>query len=129
MEVNNNEFIDSFYNFKGLWNVPSKCGLKVVQNKNMTVFIVTELYDENPGTSVTNYCAQLASLLREDYNANPETLIFIEHVPGRGSKLENYSETFDKVSFKWDGKAFSDPKWDRISKEKVRTYCDINTEF
>ena len=112
-------YIDSIYEFKGQWGIPSKCGLKVYQEKGQTAVIITELYDENPGTSVTSFCAEPATELLKKTGADPGSFICIIHVPDKGSKLENYSETFGLVKFKWDGLSFFGPEWKRIKKSEV----------
>jgi len=112
-------YIDEVYEFQGLWGIRSLCGLKAIQRGAKCIIIVTELYDTNPGTTVTNWSAQLAGELMQKYNTNPENLIFIEHTPDRKSKLEVYDETFDRVSYTWKDGKFTDPKWQRLSKQEV----------
>ncbi len=112
-------FIDEVYDYEGLWGIPSKCGLKIAKHKNQTVVIITELYEDNPGTSVTEYCAQLAQILSEDKKIKPEEMIFILHTPDVGSKYEFLHETFDIVSFTIENGKFSGPEWERISRNEV----------
>jgi len=113
------EYIDSIHEFEGQWGVESRCGLKVVENNDKRIFIVTELYAENPGTSITNFCAQLATRLRQKYNVPPGDFVLVEHCPDRGSRLEFYRETFDIVKMGWDGDRFIDPDWERIEKDDL----------
>jgi hypothetical protein len=113
------EFIDTLYSFRGRWGVPSLCGLKVVKGMGRHVIIVTDLYERNPGTSVTDYCAELASLVCGEYELDQGKVVFIEHCPDRGSKLENYRERFDRVGFSWNGERFSDPDWNEIGRNEV----------
>ena len=47
------KYYDEQFEFKGQWDMPSKCGLKIFDYKGKKVVVVTELYQENPGTSVT----------------------------------------------------------------------------
>ncbi|MBM3435459.1 MAG: class I SAM-dependent methyltransferase, partial [Bacteroidetes bacterium] len=44
------KYINEIYHFKGEWDVPSFCGLKVISKPDKTIVITTELYDSNPGT-------------------------------------------------------------------------------
>ena len=113
------KYIDEVYEFKGLWDVPSFCGLKIVTSNNNTVIIAAELHTSNPGSSVTSWVDKLATELLKKHNLNHENLIFIEHNPDRKSKLIFYKEIFDKVSFEWDGEKFINPSWKRITKEEV----------
>lgn len=112
-------WIDTVYTFKGQWDVESRCGLKVARREGRHVFVVTELFTENPGTSVTNFCAQLATLLLVEYQVPPEEFVYVEHCPDRGSRLEHYQETFDRVSLTWDGERFTDPEWQRMTKKEA----------
>ena len=118
-------FVDEIYNFKGEWGIPSKCGLKIIDKKDRTIIIVTEFYKSNPGTSVTNWNTHLATELCVKFNIHPEKMIFIEHAPEMSSRFSFYKETFDRVSFDWDGKSFSNPRWERITREEI--YELINT--
>lgn len=117
----NTDYIDEIYDFKGQWDVPSKCGLKIHKRDNAHIIIASELYDYNPGTSVNYWNCQLAEQLCKERGLDPEKLVFIEHNPGKGSKIENYRETFDRVTFSRDTGIFSDPDWEVLSREDVDT--------
>ena len=47
------EYYDEIFTFRGTWDEPSCCGLKIRRQGVKTYVIVTELYQENPGTSIT----------------------------------------------------------------------------
>jgi hypothetical protein len=114
------KYMNSYYDFKGLWDSPSRCGLEVIRRKDSKVLvIVTEIYRQNPGTAVTECVASLATGLLKEYNVTPENFIFIEHSPDLKSKLTFYGETFDLVSFDWDGNNFANPVWKRLTHEVV----------
>lgn len=113
------EFSEQIYTFKGLWDRESKCGLRIVRKNNMTIAIVTELYDENPGTSVTSWSAQLATELYKEFGNAPERFIFVERNPNFNSKLSFYDESFFIVDYEWDGQKFQNPKWTETTREKV----------
>ncbi len=115
----NSEYFNEVYDFSGQWDVPSRCGLKIVNNDSQTVVIATELYAENPGTSVTNFCAPLATVICNDHNISHEKMIFIVHTPDTKSKLTFMNENFFRVDFSWDGNKFTDPKWAQIEKAIV----------
>ena len=115
----NSDYFDSVYEFKGQWEVPSKCGLKIVKNVDKTIVIATELYAENPGTSVTNYCAQLAGIICKEHEIPTEKLVFIVHDPDSKSKLTFMNEYFYRVDLTWDGTKFTQPKWNQIDKSIV----------
>ncbi len=113
------QFVDEIYHFKGEWDVPSLCGLKIVKKNDMTIILVTEFYDTNPGTSITNWNTHLANEICQKYRIDPNHMIFIEHTPKMSNSLSFYKETFDRVTFNRDGESFTDPQWERVSKEEV----------
>ena len=115
----NSDYFEEVYEFNGLWDVASRCGLKIVQKNDKTIVIATELYAENPGTSVTNFSAQLAGIIIRKYNIAHENLIFIVHDPEAKSKLTFMNEHFYRVDFDWDGTKFMSPKWSQIEKNTV----------
>ena len=114
------KYMDRFFGFKGQWNSPSKCGLKIINRKDGRVLaIATELYRQNPGTPVTEWCAPLATQVLKMTGISPEFFIFVEHTPDLKSKLAFYGETFDQVTFDWDGEKFINPKWSRLTREQI----------
>jgi hypothetical protein len=112
-------YMDEIYDFKGRLDISSRCGLKIVAKPAANIVIITELSEDNPGTSVTECSANLASQIVRDFNLDPEKTTFIEHYPDRGSKLDHYKETFDIVRFRRDGAGFSDPEWERVGRAAV----------
>jgi hypothetical protein len=115
-----NKYMDRYFDFPGQWESPSRCGLKIVNRKDgRTLAIATEIYRQNPGTPVTEWVAPLATLVMNSVSEKPENFIFIEHTPDMGSKLAFYEETFDLVTFEWDGTHLTNPKWTRLTVEQV----------
>jgi hypothetical protein len=115
----NSDYFDKVYDFKGQWDVPSCCGIKIINQPEKTIVIATELYAENPGTSVTSYCAQLAGIICKEYSVSPENLVLIVHDPNSKSKLTFMNGFFYKVDLIWDGTKFVQPKWNQIDKSEV----------
>ena len=113
------KYIDRKYHFKGKWDVPSICGIKVIKKLKKTIVITTNLYESNPGTSISRWSAQLATTICNDLNIDSNKLVFIEHNPDRHSKLDFYEETFDIVEFRWENDHFVEPVWRRVSKKEV----------
>ena len=113
------KYIDQHFPFKGKWDVPSVCGLKVVEKSDKTIVIATNLYKINPGTSISRWSAQLTTAICNELNIDPAKLLFIERNPDRHSNLEFYEETFDIVEFLREGDHFTNPVWKRISKDEV----------
>lgn len=113
------KYIEELYEFRGQWDVESRCGLMIRKHPGAHVVIASELYDDNPGTSVNYWSAQLANALCEKRGLDPSRLVFIEHTPDRGSRLEIYKETFDRVIFQESAGGFSDPDWEPMTCEQV----------
>jgi hypothetical protein len=122
MEINPdlNKYMDSYFDYSGQWDSPSRCGLKVVNRKDgKTLAIATEIYRQNPGTPVTEWCAPLATRIMNELNIAPEQFIFIEHTPDLRSKLAFYEETFDLVTFEVNKQSLVNPKWSRLTIQQV----------
>jgi hypothetical protein len=122
MEINPefNKYMDRYFDFPGQWDSPSRCGLRVIRrNDGKTLAIATEIYRQNPGTPVTEWVAPLATLVLKETGCRREDFMFIEHTPDLHSKLTFYGETFDFVTFDWDGEQFINPKWNRLTSEEV----------
>jgi hypothetical protein len=75
------KYVDQIYHFKGAWDVPSFCGLKIIQKIEKTIIIATDLYDHNPGSSVTSRAKELATELIHKFKIDTHKLVFIEHLP------------------------------------------------
>ena len=114
------KYMDRYFNYAGQWDSPSKCGLKVINRKDgKTLAIATEIYRQNPGTPVTEWCAPLATSIMNELNCTPDLFIFVEHTPDLRSKLAFYEETFDLVNFEVSEFKLVNPKWSRLSPEQV----------
>ena len=110
-----NKYMDRYFNYPGQWESPSKCGLKVINRKDGKVMaFATEIYRQNPGTPVTEWCAPLATLIMKDLSCTPDNFIFVVHTPDLNSKLAFYEETFDLVSFEVHENVLVNPKWTRL---------------
>lgn len=113
-------YIDDIYEFNGRLGIPSTCGLKIAHNADNYVVIVTELYGENPGSSITDCCDIIATkLYKESQLRDHSKFTYIEHAPEVNSKLSFYDETFNIVNFKWNGECFENPVWTEIEKKEI----------
>lgn len=119
-----NKYQDQEYHFKGLWDVPSVCGLKIVKKADKSIIIATDLYDHNPGTSITEWNTKLAMEICTKFELNPEKIFFIEHTPEKETKLEFNRETFFQVKFSLENGKFVNPDWDQLTKEQVNQLID-----
>jgi len=92
------KYYDEVFDFKGIWDIPSRCGLRILQ-KEKTIVIVTELYQDNPGTSVTAAGKSLAEQICLNKGLDLEKIMYLHCNPGTNSKLSFYDEEYFEVNF------------------------------
>jgi hypothetical protein len=92
-------YYDEIFHFKGQWDMPSCCGLKIIRRPDKIVVIVTELYQDNPGTSVTAAGKDLAEQICRAKGLRLDGIRYIECSPDTNSKLSFYDEEFFEVDF------------------------------
>jgi len=109
------KYYDEVFSFKGQWDVPSRCGLRIIRREK-TVVIVTELYQDNPGTSVTAAGKTLAEQICRDKGLNLSEIIYLECNPDTNSKLSFYDEEFFEVDFSGDPK----PIYRQLGSEEMK---------
>ena len=119
METKTSKYQDQLYHFNGLWDLPSICGLKIVKKPNQAIIIATDLFDDNPGTSITEWNTKLAKELCDSNDINYQDLIYIEHTPNKDTKLSFNRETFYKVNFDISDNGFDNPQWEELTKGEV----------
>ncbi|MBD5367438.1 MAG: hypothetical protein HDR82_10660 [Bacteroides sp.] len=110
------DYYDELFDFKGQWDMPSRCGLKIRNVHGTPVIIVTELYQENPGTSVTYAGESLARQICDSKNLDFDKIRYIECTPDTNSKLSFYDEEFYEVDFKATDLT---KKYTRLSPEQI----------
>ena len=93
------KYYDEIFNFNGRWDVPSKCGLKILTEKGKTYIIVSELYQDNPGTSVTYAGYSLFRQICESKGFPEKDVTYFECNPDTDSKLSFYDEELFEVTF------------------------------
>lgn len=109
-------YYDEVFNFAGQWDMPSACGLKIINKNDKTYVIVTELYQDNPGTSVTYAAESLYKQILEAKGLAAENVCYIECNPDTNSKLSFYDEEYFEVTFAPD----EAPKYRQLGKEEIR---------
>ena len=114
--------IDTIFDFVGSWGLASKCGLKRFTYEGKDGILVSELYKENPGTSITQVTASLAMQVCEKLNIDYNNLIYIEHSPEMNSKLTFYNEEFYQVNFKVENGKLTNPSWKLLTMEEKVAY-------
>jgi hypothetical protein len=93
------DYYDEIFEFQGEWDMPSACGLKIRTVDGRTYVIVTELYQDNPGTSVTYAGQRLAEQICEAKGLNLGDIVYVECNPDTNSKLSFYDEEYFVVDF------------------------------
>jgi hypothetical protein len=93
------KYYDEIFDFKGQWDVPSKCGLKIIDKQGKKFVIVTELYQDNPGTSITYAGKLLANQICEAKGLSLSEIVYLECNPDTNSKLSFYDEEYFEVIF------------------------------
>ena len=114
------EYYDEIFEFKGQWDMPSSCGLKIRQVDGKNYVIVTELYQDNPGTSVTYAGKSLAEQVCQAKGLNLEECVYIECTPDTNSKLSFYDEEYYAVDFDAD----IQHKYHQLSNEEIKSILD-----
>lgn len=93
------KYYDEVFDFKGQWDVPSKCGLKIIGQEAKIFIIATELYQDNPGTSVTYAGYSLFRQICESKGFSEKEVTYLECNPDTNSKLSFYDEEYFEVIF------------------------------
>ena len=96
------DYYDEIFQYLGEWDMPSACGLKIRTVEGKTYVIVTELYQDNPGTSVTYAGQKLADQICEAKGIDFDKMVYIECAPDTNSKLSFYDEEYFEVDFNAD---------------------------
>jgi hypothetical protein len=92
-------YYNEIFDFKGQWDIPSKCGLKIIRKDGKVFVIVTELYQDNPGTSVTYTGKSLATQICEKKGFTLSEIVYLECTPDTHSVLSFYDEQYFEVTF------------------------------
>ena len=108
------KYVDEIYHFKGKWEMPSLCGIMIQRKEPAAMVILTELYESNPGSSVTGMIEILAGEIVKEYAIAPETAVFIVRNPERSSRYEFFAETFYLAVMNWDGEKFVSLEWEKM---------------
>ena len=109
------------YQYPGRRNFYSKCDLEIIRGGTTTLVICSERAD-NPGTSVTQAAARLAtSLCHDDPTIAPEGLVWVEHTPALGRGRRRKPERWCRVTFtSRAGRTFDRPAWEPTTAEAVQ---------
>ncbi|MDR1337131.1 MAG: hypothetical protein LBK22_09915 [Tannerella sp.] len=113
-------YYDEIFEFNGQWDITSRCGLKLLDKDGQQTVIVTELYQDNPGTSVTCAGYLLACRICESKGLLLNRIRYIECNPDTHSKLSFYDEEYFEVTFPETEGGAGRPQYRRLSGEEVK---------
>ncbi|HPX79880.1 MAG: hypothetical protein GX281_02830 [Bacteroidales bacterium] len=119
MEVQHKHF-DEVFEFKGKWDVPSKCGLKILDHKGTPVVVATELYNHNPGSSVTYAGGLLLKQICEAKDLDPDKVIYIECNPDTHSRLSFFQEEYFRVTFENKDGELLNPVYEKLTDTQIK---------
>jgi len=109
------KYYTEVFNFEGQWGQPSACGLKIIDKKNKKVVVVTELYQDNPGTSVTTAGYNLVKQVCEKKGLALSEISYLECTPDTNSVLSFYDEQYYEVTFN----ELKQPNYRKLLKEEI----------
>jgi hypothetical protein len=115
------KYYDEIFDFAGQWEQPSSCGLRILNGDGNKIIVVTELYQDNPGTSITAAGGNLAKQICEKKGVNINNIMYIECKPDTNSKLSFYDEDYFEVTFNKVNGQFTQPKYRKLSAEEIKT--------
>jgi len=122
------KYYDEVFDFAGQWEMPSKCGLKIIEKGGKKNVIVTELYQDNPGTSVTYAGHSLAKQICERKGIRPDEMVYLECNPDTDSKLSFYDEAYFEVTFPETKGETGRPEYRRLTDEEVKSlFVSLNS--
>jgi hypothetical protein len=109
------KYYTEIFTFEGQWGQTSACGLKIIDKNGKKVVIVTELYQDNPGSSVTSVGYNLAKQICEKKGLTLSDIMYLECTPDTNSVLSFYDEQYFEVTFNDTWQA----NYRKLSKEEV----------
>jgi hypothetical protein len=89
----------------------SVCDMDVESLDDGRVVVICTEREDNPGTCVTHSATFLARTVCRYWSLHPAHLVWIEHNPARGEGAGCLVATWELVTFKWDGRSASIPKF------------------
>ncbi len=118
------KYYDEIFEFAGQWEMPSSCGLKVIHKNDKTYVITTELYQENPGTSITYAAGSLIKQICDHKGFDINNIIYIECNPNTNSKLSFYDEEMYEVGYRLENGLPVDLSYRQLSAEEIKNIVE-----
>ena len=119
------KYYDEIFEFAGHWEQFSACGLKIIDKDGKKIVIVTELYLDNPGTSVTAAGIMLAKQICERKGLSLPEITYLECTPETNSVLSFYDEQYFEVTFN----SASQANYRKLSKDEIIDFQNPNPEY
>ena len=94
------------------------CRVRIYGANPYTIIVLSELA-ENPGVSVTNAAAAIATEIARNYMIDLDTTIWIEHYGAFSYKGGDCDETFDRITFTWRNRTASNAEWKRLTADEL----------
>lgn len=104
--------------------MPSACGLKTIIKNGKTYIITTELYQENPGSSITYTGGSLIKQICDKKGLNPADIIYIECNPNTNSKLSFYDEEMFEVSYQLEDGMPTNLAYRQLTADEIKSIVE-----
>lgn len=114
------KYYDEIFDFAGQWDMPSKCGLKLIQRGDTTIILTTELYQDNPGSSITYTGGSLIKQVCDAKNLDINKIIYIECNPDTHSKLSFYDEEMFRVKFDLQDGMPTNLQYEQLTQDEIK---------
>ena len=114
------KYFDEIFDFAGQWDMPSKCGLKMIPLDDLTIILTTELYQDNPGTSITYAGGSLIKQICDAKKLDINKILYIECNPNTNSKLSFYDEEMFRVTFDLQDGIPTNLQYEQLPQEEIR---------
>ncbi|MEB3884053.1 hypothetical protein [Lyngbya sp. CCY1209] len=133
--------IDAMFRWVGFGNGSwydwdSQCRVRVWRRAKGTVAVMSDLDEEDTGTSVTNSVENVMTLVRRQFELT-DPIQWVEHYPRHNRRAELvrrhgweraermmrgnflYREEFALVTATWDGRRYRHPDWEHLSADEL----------
>jgi hypothetical protein len=112
-------YVNFRFEYKGLGVHESWCVVQVYTHKKRCVAILTEPGVPDTGTSVTNACETIATMLYNEKGVfpkgtKPEDIIWCETYARSYREMEKSNGEVDRISFDFKNGEYKNPQWSRI---------------
>ena len=118
-----NLITDQTFHWKGFGNGfgswESRCRLRIVEPPSGSTVVVVSDQGMDTGTFITNCAASLATLVVQQFQLDPEDLIWIEHYPDSDVECS-------RVEFVWQGNIAKKTHWSYLPPQQAIAIAGIS---